>query len=533
MNFISPLIWIFACGSDNEVRLQKKSLRAELNTYDVGSAPFGSRTKFPVVLESIAAGKITVYDIISSHPDDFIVYPNWQNEDSDNDSIADVLEIDGGSVEFPSYGVIELGFNPQLAEDIEKQKAYEATLTIISDDSTTLERTEDGRGIWRVSLRGLGVKPCAEVFPKYIDYGIRAAGGYFPQDFMVRNCSKVPLTISAIDFSYPDPSTPPSFSAATNPPIYLFSKEITDISVAWVPAASTGTMVDVELKSNDPDFDQTIRIIGNSCEGALSEDYDSDGDGWRTCGGDCDDNNPNVHPGAVEIQDTIDNNCNGENNEENYLDVDDDGDSYSEQAGDCDDNDPSINPDEPEIADGIDNNCDGFIDEHTEYFDDDDDGWTEIEGDCDDTNGNINPLAEELENEFDDNCDDRIDEGSDFWDDDGDGLTETEGDCADWNAWIYEGAKEFCDGIDNDCDGLIDEGITSSTDTGQSGMEEEGGVCPKNASLSVDVVSSSDLDNVEEGGCQNMKTSRSIGPNGIIGMLICILFVYRRTLHLE
>ena len=103
------MIWIFACGSDNEVRLQKKSLRARLNTYDVGSAPFGSRTKFPVVLESIAAGKITVYDIISSHPDD-IVYPNWQNEDSDNDSIADVLEIDGGSVEFPSYGVIEMGF---------------------------------------------------------------------------------------------------------------------------------------------------------------------------------------------------------------------------------------------------------------------------------------------------------------------------------------------------------------------------------------------------------------------------------------
>ena len=58
---------------------------------------------------------------------------------------------------------------------------------------------------------------------------------------------------------------------------------------------------------------------------------------------------------------------------------------------------------------------------------------------------------------------------------------------------------------------MIDEGIASSTDTGQSGgMEEEGGVCPKNASLSVDVVSSSDLDTVEEGGCQNMKTSRSI-----------------------
>ena len=39
MSFVSPLIWMLACGSDNEVRLQKKSLRTELNTYDVGSAP--------------------------------------------------------------------------------------------------------------------------------------------------------------------------------------------------------------------------------------------------------------------------------------------------------------------------------------------------------------------------------------------------------------------------------------------------------------------------------------------------------------
>jgi hypothetical protein len=532
MSFVSPLIWMLACGSDNEVRLQKKSLRTELNTYDVGSAPFGSRTKFPVVLESIAAGKITVYEIISSHPDDFIVYPNWQNEDSNNDSIANVLEIDGGSVEFPSYGVIELGFNPQLSEEIDRQKAYETTLTIISDDSTTLERTEDGRGIWRVSLRGLGVKPCAEVFPKYIDYGIRAAGGYFPQDFMVRNCSKVPLTISAIDFSYPDPSTPPSFSAATNPPIYLFSKEITDISVAWVPAASTGTMVDVELKSNDPDFEQTIRIIGNSCEGALSEDYDADGDGWRTCGGDCDDSNPNVHPGAVEIQDTIDNNCNGENNEENLLDIDDDGDGYNEIAGDCDDNDSSVNIDAEDLVDGIDNNCDGVIDEDTDYFDDDGDGWTEIEGDCDDMDADINPLAEEVENEVDDNCDDRIDEGSDFWDDDGDGLTETEGDCADWNAWIYEGAKEFCDGIDNDCDGLVDEGVVTSSDeeeNSDSGEEIEGGVCPTNNTGSADVLSSSDLETVDEGGCQTLSVDQIFDRYLVLGALVCFLIFRRRS----
>ena len=33
--FVPLLIWMFACGSDNEVRLQKKTVRTELNTYDV------------------------------------------------------------------------------------------------------------------------------------------------------------------------------------------------------------------------------------------------------------------------------------------------------------------------------------------------------------------------------------------------------------------------------------------------------------------------------------------------------------------
>ena len=459
-------------------------LRTELHTYDVGSVPFGSKTSLSVVLESVGAKKVIVYEVISSHPDDFIVYPNWQNVDSNDDSLHDVLEIDGGSVESPSYGMIEVGFHPQLLDNIDKQKAYEATLTIISNDVNTPEKTEDGHGIWRVSLRGLGMKPCAEVFPKYIDYGIQPAGGYFPKNFMVRNCSNVPLTISGIDFSYPDPSTPLSFSISyeTSPPIYVSSDDNTDISVAWIPASFAPTMVDVELQSNDPDFEDTVRIIGNSCEGTLSHDYDADGDGWRTCGGDCDDNNPNIHPGAVELQDSIDNNCNGENNEENLLDVDDDGDSYSEQDGDCDDNNPDVNINRPEIADGIDNDCDGIIDNTTEFYDDDGDGWTEIEGDCNDANKDVYPLAIEIENEIDDNCDSRVDELTVFYDDDGDGWTEIEGDCDDFNPWVYNGANEFCDDIDNDCDGLIDEGIfdpsMNSIPQNNDDNVEEGGICP-------------------------------------------------------
>ncbi len=76
--------------------------------------------------------------------------------------------------------------------------------------------------------------------------------------------------------------------------------------------------------------------------------------------------------------------------------ADDDADGYPPAGGDCDDADPTVHPGADEVADGVDQDCDDVIDEGTEAFDDDGDGFTELEGDCDDGDPNHHPGAEEL-----------------------------------------------------------------------------------------------------------------------------------------
>ncbi|HCP48580.1 MAG TPA: hypothetical protein DIU15_21255, partial [Deltaproteobacteria bacterium] len=51
--------------------------------------------------------------------------------------------------------------------------------------------------------------------------------------------------------------------------------------------------------------------------------------------------------------------CDGDIDEDSVC-SDDDGDGYTENAGDCNDNDATINPGATEVVDSVDNDCDGL-----------------------------------------------------------------------------------------------------------------------------------------------------------------------------
>ena len=190
--------------------------------------------------------------------------------------------------------------------------------------------------------------------------------------------------------------------------------------------------------------------VDSDCDGA--DDYDKDGDGYRRAdsgGMDCDDNAAAIHPEADEVwYDGIDQDCDGAD------DFDQDGDGVRVDE-DCDDTDPDLIVGSDEVwYDGIDQDCDGHDD-----FDADFDGYASAEyggDDCDDADPFVSPGATEIYYDgFDQNCD-----GADDYDADGDGgwpVALGGDDCDDTDPDAYAEGTETPDLADNDCDGLVDE----------------------------------------------------------------------------
>ncbi len=178
-----------------------------------------------------------------------------------------------------------------------------------------------------------------------------------------------------------------------------------------------------------------------------------------------------------------------------------DGDGHP-AARDCDDASADVFPGAPEVCNGVDDDCDGGVDlgaadMATWYVDVDRDGFggaetviaclapegaTAVGGDCDDADADAHPGAVERCGGADEDCDglrddadpDVADAGTWFPDDDGDGHGDATratdaceapaghvsgaDDCDDTSAEVHPGATEACDGVDQDCDGQVDDG---------------------------------------------------------------------------
>ncbi len=218
--------------------------------------------------------------------------------------------------------------------------------------------------------------------------------------------------------------------------------------------------VTVEVGSDKNNGGSSAILIGSgtnslvvSCdEASVSDEYaigftppacdDNDNDGYCEVV-DCDDEDADSYPGATELCDGKDNDCDNELSED---EIDGDGDGFGPCEEDCDDEDSSLSP-----------------------ADIDEDGSSSCDGDCDDQNATLN--LRDLDGDGDSSCTgdcDDEDGALNIRDTDNDGQTTCSGDCHDGDPAILFGADELCDGKDNDCDNAVDEDSECGSGSGNS-----------------------------------------------------------------
>jgi hypothetical protein len=241
--------------------------------------------------------------------------------------------------------------------------------------------------------------------------------------------------------------------------------------------------------------------LNDDCaNGVPAHETDADTDGYLGCEGDGNDGNASVHPGATELCNGTDDNCEAGVDEgcpcaagESRPCGSDVGECVSGTQscvagtwGSCDGATEPI----PEQCNGLDDDCvDGVPAEEADGDDDDD---RICDGDGDDADDTIHPTAAEACNGVDDDCDGDTDEECGCSEGESRACGTDVGECevgierceagtwADCDGDVGPVAEICGDGLDNDCDAATDEGCGTGGagvggGSGGSGVGAQGG----------------------------------------------------------
>ncbi len=289
------------------------------------------------------------------------------------------------------------------------------------------------------------VQPEISLDTSPIDFGTVPVDTRATVERTVTNVGQGPLTLEyRVDLN--DPTDEEAF-VVTGPegeplPNRLEPGSSVAMSVVFSPHQEISYTAILVLLTND---EEALELAINLSGSGYRVEIDSDGDGWAS--DDCDDTDGAVYPGAEEVCNGVDDDCDGDVDEgvETTYHADSDGDGYGDGAVEA----SGCEAPEGYVVDG---------------------------SDCDDTNAAVNPSVLEVCNDLDDNCDGVRDEGvlvTYYEDADGDGygvatdpveacevpngFAPTPDDCDDDDPGVHPGAFDRCNGVDDDCDGDVDE----------------------------------------------------------------------------
>lgn len=132
-----------------------------------------------------------------------------------------------------------------------------------------------------------------------------------------------------------------------------------------------GIQASLDCDDSNPEVNPAVTEkcdgLDNDCNGGVDDLEDKDKDGYSVCT-DCNDLLYSINPGATDlVGDGVDLNCDGVDGEDR------DADGFMSLASggdDCADLDPAVNPGAVEVCNGLDDNCDGAIDGPAELCDD-------------------------------------------------------------------------------------------------------------------------------------------------------------------